>query len=979
MKRILMMVALLLVYVQGARASLKGCEGTVYLKLPDGWTSAFVAGGGNFEAFNESSKYSGWYEISTNRIGGTNAPSEFHISKARNDYGQAGGITKTTIGSNLQFTSGNAFSCKDFGTTGELWIQPALDDPTRPSIGDKPPVVKYLFVLVPEDDTWKMAEPVIGDRVVGSRMSVDQEHCGWFYIRYVDDIPSSEVIIYRDYDEERNDVISVGRLDSIFAALEADSVYFVAESGAWSATYPGIAGDCGFNLMSIIYDSDASLHPSFSCYSGPGDGPTNDGCQKVNQTNAAAGANPSVALTAIYDCIGVTPGLVESTLDRATKKPMLTVAGKKCFIDDKYFNMLFNYTAGVNEVTCFDMPFTRASDGKWEFDSDFYTSPGLETPVQGGFYPAEATTLAKLKDADFTQVEAPLARTKRTAEGPVFYGPALRELHTTEKIPLIDTYCNGPGWSEGFKCDGFFADGDATGAAISSNLKLGVRDCVFGWSCPDKTPGGWTFFVDGTETSAASGSPRWKSEEGGKGNAGRNQHFCFESHAEFRFKKGLKFSIRGSDDIWVYIDNKIAVDLGGTHLSAPGYVDLDKFMPNAVLDSTYDIDIFICDRRTDMSDVRISTNMYIVQPDLGVSVAEGSKDDSGYVSLDVCHVTGGCGAVALGKAKQCGEDISGDVSYSIVDELKGAVANCEDCAALPTGGIVHGGIDLTNPKAPKILPDSIVGLRPGNYSIAITVGNDVGYYNFRVDGDTSVTPVLKFAQPEMDSLGNIVSWTELRADPDTTEEGAEYFHWVGDTLEMYLVVMYPQTDSLCKDCDYQLDFLDKSEGISGSVTALENGVAKVVLHSDSEYVKTSASITVGFDTLVSASYGNMHFHVAKTDEPEDDPKDEPKEEPKEDPKEDPEDEPKDEPKDEPAKDSVDTRANFSIRMVGPFQFAIVMDDENVNVHKAFAVMDVQGHVLYQGTLASREVVVPTLNAGSYIVKVGIGFRRVNVR
>ena len=66
-------------------------------------------------------------------------------------------------------------------------------------------------------------------------------------------------------------------------------------------------------------------------------------------------------------------------------------------------------------------------------------------------------------------------------------------------------------------------------------------------------------------------------------------------------------------------------------------------------------------------------------------------------------------------------------------------------------------------------------------------------------------------------------------------------------------------------------------------------------------------------------------------------------------------------------------------MVGPFQFAIVMDDENVNVQKAFAVMDVQGHVLYRGTVASKEVVVPALNAGSYIVKVGMGFRRVNVR
>ena len=234
MKRILMTMVLLLVYVQGAWATLSGCDGTVYLKLPDGWSTAYAVAGGMFNDFKESPNYSGWYEISTNSIGGTNNASEFFISVAKHDYGQAGGITRTVIGRNVQFASGKGFSCKDFGaTTNELWILPDPGEPTKPYFNGNPPDIKYFYVLVPDDDAWKMAEPVIGDRVVGSRMSVDQEHCGWFYIRYVDDIPSSEVIFYRDYDEERNDVISVGRLDSIFAALEADTVYFVAESGAW--------------------------------------------------------------------------------------------------------------------------------------------------------------------------------------------------------------------------------------------------------------------------------------------------------------------------------------------------------------------------------------------------------------------------------------------------------------------------------------------------------------------------------------------------------------------------------------------------------------------------------------------------------------------------------------------------------------------------------------------------------------------------
>ena len=401
------------------------------------------------------------------------------------------------------------------------------------------------------------------------------------------------------------------------------SAVFAASQMVWAA---GVEEDDYYVLPVTIYDTDASLHPAFSCYS-----IMVEGCQK-----GAQGVDSAAAVTAVEACVGVTPGIVESTLDPTTKKPKMTAAGKKCFIDEKFFNQLFNYTQGVNEKSLFDMPFSRMENGWWSFNSDVFINKG--TSVIGGFFPVETVKDEDVLAADPDQTPVAAARTKYVAEGPTFFGETLRALDPVEGVPVINVFCNGPAWNKGFDCEGNFGDGDVTATFIQKSLGLDTgfvaselpENCVFGWECPDYAPEGWPRYKSGTETpynDSLAGDPRWVSltQAGG---GGRNHHFCYELHSSFVYQEGQRFGVRGGDDIWVYIDNKLAVDIGGTHIDAPGYVDLDVFKGSSgklEAGKKYDLDLFACDRRTTMSNIEIMTNIALGRADGSNGIAASRK------------------------------------------------------------------------------------------------------------------------------------------------------------------------------------------------------------------------------------------------------------------------------------------------------------------------------------------------------------------
>ena len=788
-KGLVLALVLLFAGVQGVFAAM-ACEGTVYFKLPAGWKSAYAVAGGQKAAFTKS-PYDGWLQVSTDNIGGPNNATGFNIEETgANDCNSGHCVRPDSMNVKyMQMSDAAGFKCVHMKGGSELWIQ-AHPDTEKENVtyySATPPDVKYFYVFLPENAEWKSAIPmIVEDDKPAVALEADPDRCGWYFRRYIDEVPPAQVVIYRDDDEQKKEGLGMdgdwgtqGQVDPIplatmFEFLASNEIYFVAteeyankanpERIGWTVTDDGVSGACGYNLAAMIYDTDASLHGAFTC--------NPDWFQ--GQTTAQAQANACYYPTAKYNvvnsdagvvpCIGVTPGMVEEVLGK-DKKPKLTAAGKKCFgsTPDDAFTAMFNPTAGVNEAYCFNLPFTQTKDGKYEFDSDNYEGPdGAKYPAKGGFYPAEQTPSAEMFLEGSTHLAA--AENKRKAEGPVFVcanynatigaGEGLRAINAAEGVPEIDLFCKGPGWSKGIDCSQKFAAGSEF---TSPENGISFEGDGWGWSCPNMGPIGWTYYKEGTETPVGTltmknqvpegGVPRWTSganDYDALRTGGRNQHFCFESHATFRYKKGLRFSFRGDDDIWVYIDNKLAVDLGGTHLAAPGYVDLDKFKGNSggfTVGTEYDIDIFFCDRRTTMSNVRIKTNMFIKQT-TGLAKQVISKKN-GVDVFALCYAVSSNGSCGGGSGETyCQKELltylvgkGKNIDYTLTDKKGTVIKTAEEMAQ----SIVYfGGIDLTDRADPKIDKNTLSGLAPNDYVLWASIDNSKEKFEFTVEGNLEV-------------------------------------------------------------------------------------------------------------------------------------------------------------------------------------------------------------------------------------------------
>lgn len=88
-------------------------------------------------------------------------------------------------------------------------------------------------------------------------------------------------------------------------------------------------------------------------------------------------------------------------------------------------------------------------------------------------------------------------------------------------------------------------------------------------------------------------------------------HFTFELHMTFRYEGTESFSFTGDDDLWVFINGKLAIDLGGVHAPMASEVDLAARAAELGLEpgKEYPIDFFQAERMTSRSTFHVETSL----------------------------------------------------------------------------------------------------------------------------------------------------------------------------------------------------------------------------------------------------------------------------------------------------------------------------------------------------------------------------------
>lgn len=108
----------------------------------------------------------------------------------------------------------------------------------------------------------------------------------------------------------------------------------------------------------------------------------------------------------------------------------------------------------------------------------------------------------------------------------------------------------------------------------------------------------------------------------GYGNQGRSHNYHFTMHLEGQLAfsdptavADKVFTFSGDDDLWVFVNGNLVLDLGGVHgLSTKSFTEEDLKALGMAAGTAYDLDIFFAERHTSQSNFTITTTLDIQAP-----------------------------------------------------------------------------------------------------------------------------------------------------------------------------------------------------------------------------------------------------------------------------------------------------------------------------------------------------------------------------